>query len=495
MKGKIDMETTVYIKQLKENKYSNKTPYNPPINFPEYLFGIKELDKNNMVYRKIRELLFEMNLDKDNYNTVKWNPFKELIKPGDMVILKPNMVMHRNQLKQYLTDCLITHGSIIRVIVDYVYIALKGKGRIIIGDAPLQGCDFSQVIIKNGTKAIVDFYKKKGIIIELIDFRNERAIIDLSGKMIKVEKLTGDPRGYTVVDLGKDSFLYDIIADYKKFRVTNYDPNIMKLHHNFEKNEYLIPNSILQAGVIINLPKPKTHRKAGITGAMKNLVGINGSKDWLPHHRRGSYFNGGDEYLYNNIFKEFSTILQEKIDIATIKNKKIKCYLIRYIKKISVVFRILLSRGKYLEGGWWGNDTIWRTICDLNILLIYADKEGNIQQEPQRKFISFLDMIISGEKEGPLEPTPKNIGILMAGFNPLIIDTVLASVMGFDFKKIPHIYQAYNSKKYPISKYKPEAIKIISNNRSWSEKVTDIKWKDSLKYMPTLGWKNHIEMK
>jgi len=31
MKGKIDMVTAVYLKQLKKNKYSNRPPYNPPI--------------------------------------------------------------------------------------------------------------------------------------------------------------------------------------------------------------------------------------------------------------------------------------------------------------------------------------------------------------------------------------------------------------------------------------------------------------------------------
>jgi len=40
------------------------------------------------------------------------------------------------------------------------------------------------------------------------------------------------------------------------------------------KNEYLISNTILEADVIINLPKPKTHRRAGIIGAMNNLVEI-----------------------------------------------------------------------------------------------------------------------------------------------------------------------------------------------------------------------------
>lgn len=78
-----------------------------------------------------------MNLDKDNCNIVKWNPFGEIIKPGDMVVLKPNMVRYENGFSQYSTDCLITRGSIVRAILDYVYIALKGKGKIIIADAPL----------------------------------------------------------------------------------------------------------------------------------------------------------------------------------------------------------------------------------------------------------------------------------------------------------------------------------------------------------------------
>ena len=492
----MDKEKLVYIKQINKYKYPLKAPYNPPNNFPEYPFGDKELDGANIVYEELRNLLSEMNLDKDNFDTKKWNPFKELIKPGDMVVLKPNMVMHKNLNKQFTTDCLITHGSIIRAILDYVYIALKGKGKIIIADAPLQDCDFSKVTIENGTKSIVNFYKKNGIKIELIDFRKERAIIGSSGQMKGIEKLKGDSRGYTVVDLGKDSLLWDIIDDYEKFRNVNYNPNLMKLHHNFEKNEYLIPNSILQADVFINLPKPKTHRKAGITGAMKNLIGINGSKDWLPHHRRGSKYYGGDEYLNHNLFKEINVSLQEKIDVdvAVIENKKLKCYIIRNIQKVNSIFRKISSKDKYLEGCWWGNDTIWRTICDLNRLLIYANKKGLMQREPQRRYIAFLDMIISGGNEGPLEPTPKNVGILIAGFNPLIIDTVLATIMSFDFKKIPQIYQAYKIKKYPISKFKHEDIKIRSNNKLWARKVNDIKLEDTLKYIPNAGWKGHIEM-
>lgn len=68
-------------------------------------------------------------------------------------------------------------------------------------------------------------------------------------------------------------------------------------------------------------------------------MGINGSKDWLPHHRRGSKFDGGDEYLNHNLFKEISVSLQERIDIAAIENKKIRAHIIRNIQKVNSIFR------------------------------------------------------------------------------------------------------------------------------------------------------------
>ena len=40
-------------------------------------FGDKELDGANVVYEEIRNMLFEMNLDIDNFNAAKWNPSKK----------------------------------------------------------------------------------------------------------------------------------------------------------------------------------------------------------------------------------------------------------------------------------------------------------------------------------------------------------------------------------------------------------------------------------
>ena len=50
----------------------------------------------------------------------------------------------------------------------------------------------------------------------------------------------------------------------------------------------------------------KTHEKAGLTGAMKNLVGVNGHKEYLPHHMEGSFFSGGDSYCSRNRFARWA---------------------------------------------------------------------------------------------------------------------------------------------------------------------------------------------
>lgn len=484
----------VWIKQTKNYKYPSDS-YDPSELYPEYIFSTYNRAEENEVYNDFRSLMYEMGLDYENYGTQHWNPLKDIVEPGDMVTIKPNLVRHYNGIKKYSVESLITNGSLIHAVVDYVYIALKGKGKIIIGDAALQGCDFSKVVEQTKLAQLKEKYKReKNFDIEVIDFRKLVSLKDRTGQISAIEELAGDPRGYTEVDLKNDSVLSEISEQYEQFRVTNYIVDLMKQHHTDVKHEYIIPNSILQADVVINLPKPKSHRKAGITASLKNLVGINGHKDWLPHHRKGSTFEKGDEYMYPNIFKKMFTYFQEKVDYYGIKNKIILRNLFNIIKRGNGVLAWIFNKDTFSEGSWWGNDTIWRTVCDLNRLLIYADKTGVLKDTVQRKLITFCDMIISGENEGPLEATPKDTGVLVGGYNPLVMDTAIATIMGFDYKKIPNIYKAYDIEKYPISNVKLNDINIISNNKKWCGGVNKIKYKDTMKYNPTKGWLGHIEL-
>lgn len=471
---------------IKNNKldYNRNAPFNPSKSYSEYPF--KSVGQNNRVYDSIRNIFFMLGMDKENYNKESWNPLGEIIKPGDNVLIKPNLVRHYNLAGG--TDELLTHGSIIRVILDYVYIALKEKGTITIGDAPLQSADFGEVIKIVGIDRIIDFYNKSAKLkINLIDFRIESGYKERFG-IFKREKLKGDPLGYTAIDLKDDSELFEIIDDYKKFRVTNYDKDEMLRHHNKNTNEYLIPNSVLNADVIINLPKLKSHRKAGMTCALKNLVGINGSKDWLPHHRFGSIEEGGDEYLHKSIRKRLLTRLNEKMDVTT---NKYYSNLVRTLHlSIKATKLILPYKDLYFEGSWYGNDTIPRTITDLNKILFYADKVGILRDKAQRKMLIIVDGIIAGEKEGPLEPSPHECGLLVAGCNPVAVDLVCSRIMGFDYVRIPTFKYAFDAKKYKIFNGKIDEIKIVSDKCKNFNEVYDA---FNCDFIPSDGWKGHIE--
>jgi len=473
---------------IKDNKldYNRNAPFNPSKSYPEYPF--KSIGQNNAIYDSIRELLFMLGMDKENYNKESWNPLGEIISPGDNVLIKPNFVRHYNLNLAGGTDELLTHGSIIRAIVDYVYIALNGKGNITIGDAPLQSGDFEKIIKIIGVDKIIDFYNENAKLkINLIDFRVEKGHTDRFG-IFKREKLKGDPSGYTVVDLKDDSELFEISDDYKKFRVTNYDKDEMVKHHNRTTNEYLIPNSVLNADVIINLPKLKAHRKAGMTCALKNLIGINGSKDWLPHHRFGSVEEGGDEYLHKSLRKRLLTRLNEKMDVTTNKYYLILMRMLHF--SINATKLIFPYKDPYLEGSWYGNDTIPRTITDLNKIIFYADKNGVLKDKVQRKMFIIVDGIIAGEKEGPLTPSPKRCGLLVAGYNPVAVDLVCSRIMGFDYKKIPTFKYALNANKYKIFDGKPDDIEILSDKCKKLDEIIDM---FNCNFIPSDGWRRHIE--
>lgn len=424
----------VAILRDEELEYTREPPFNPSVRYPEYPFENSNLSRSNKVYDSIRTLLFMLGMDKENYNKESWNPLGRIIKPGDNVLIKPNLVRHYNPNGTGMGQ-MLTHGSVIRVALDYVYIALNGKGSITIGDAPLQSADFVKIVKIVGLGKIVDFYNKNSEMkINLVDFRIEKGYRERSS-IFKREKLKGDPSGYTAVNIKNDSELFEIIDDYKKFRVTNYDKDEMLRHHNKTTNEYLIPNSVLNADVIINLPKLKTHRKAGMTCALKNLIGINGSKDWLPHHRFGSIEEGGDEYLYTSIRKRILTRVIEKMDVTT--NKFYSNFLLMIYFTISASKFVYPYKDPYFEGSWYGNDTIPRTIVDVNKIAFYADKNGVLKDKVQRKMFIIVDGIIVGEKEGPLEPSPKKCGLLVGGYNPVAVDLVCSRIIGFDYEKIP----------------------------------------------------------
>ena len=137
------------------------------------------------------------------------------------------------------------------------------------------------------------------------DFRRTVST-SVGGVRVAAEDVQPQDR-FVLFDLGADSLLEPVTDGGASFRVTCYDPRLLARTHAPGRHQYLIARDVLDADVIINLPKLKTHKKAGITCALKNLIGINGNKEFLPHHRVGGAGAGGNCYPGTNLASMWPT--------------------------------------------------------------------------------------------------------------------------------------------------------------------------------------------
>lgn len=490
------MSERVAIYQDIDAVYPNKRGmFRPSEHYPEYIFEEVASDVPNDAYRIVRESFHLYGLDAEHFNTKGWNPLKDYVHQGDKVVIKPNMVMDFNPTGDG-TDCLYTHPSVVAAVIDYVIIALKGTGSIIVGDAPMQECKFEKLIDESGYEELIHYYKGKlgstSINIELKDFRGYKSEI-IAGVHHGIQnENTNDG---VLVDITNDSEFATYDKDrLARLRINSYNPEILKKHHNEEKHEYLVNRDIIEADVIINMPKPKTHRKAGVTIALKNLVGINVRKEYLPHHCDGDSKSGGDEYNKPNWFKAIKSRLQDKINYEADHNNYFFATILVGIRKVITSF-IRLSDDQSWDGSWYGNQTISKTITDLNKILFYANKDGQLTNMIQRRYFIVADMIVSGENEGPIEPTEKKAGLIAVGDSALCFDEAISTIMGMDVKKIPTLTQVRNSQSNIRLEDYDKFPKIISNNEAWNKKsITDIEAEDTLKFIPAIGWIGNIEL-
>jgi len=392
-------------------------------------------------------------------------------------------------------NCVVTHGSVIRAVVDYVVIALKGKGKITIADAPMIDNDFELIVRRIGLDEVVTYLSDQGIAIGLCDLRVENVEMR-DGLIVRRFKLKGDPEGYVPIDLARDSEFAEVAELHRKYRGADYDSEETYRHHNDKVNEYLLSKTILSSDVFINIPKLKTHKKIGVTLNMKNLIGINGDKNWIPHYRIGGPRARGDEFDSPSILRHMESLLKDRFKEKAFRfvqeGARGKLLVARVLRKTQKAVVDHTNLTKIRAGGWYGNDTIWRSVLDLNKILLYADHEGIMRSRPQRKFFSVIDGIIGGEGDGPVLPTPKPCGVLLAGFNPLAVDICATRLMGFEYRRFAQFVKAVSLEKYPIMPYEVGTITCLSNVSEWHDILS--KEGSMLKFMPATGWEGKIEI-
>lgn len=478
------MKPIIYLEKREVYEYpQNNRLYHPSCKYPEYPFSKAEISESeNAVYDMVRLSFYGLQLDEKNFGTASWNPFGDVIKPGDVVLIKPNMVNNYETQSQY--DCTLTHPSIVRAAIDYCIIAKAGQ--IILGDAPIQGADMDKIRNSCHYDEIIRFYQSKQINVVWKDFRN--LIVNSERGMLKPLKQGANSSDIVTVDLGKHSKHYTDSGKHS-YGICGYTDESINRNHcdKTGRHIYAVAQTMLDADVIINLPKPKTHRFAGITGAQKNFVGICPDKETLPHYKSGTKCCGGDESNKNTVLS--------KIISGTYKKYLKSCKEEQY-KFANFYYFIYACCGKakskmlFTHGAWYGNDTIWRTIIDLNKIVFYCRKDGVLDfSKKQRLVFTIGDMIIAGENDGPLHPDSKKLGIILSSHNCAVFDALFCKITGFDKENIPTV--RHSLKNTWLCPWKEEDIIVYSNCSEFNRKVINkITFPASFHFQPHPYWRD-----
>jgi uncharacterized protein (DUF362 family) len=481
-------------------------PFAPGRNYPELVQPTaagSDANAFNHVFAAVRESLHALGLDAEHYGERGWNPLGDFVRPGAVIVLKPNFIRHWNSLDRAVgtVESVITHGAVLRAMVDYALLAAGPEGRVIIAEAPQQDCDFDRIRTLAGLDELVAHVESLGRKLEIIDLRREAVVFD-GGIIAERKQLPGDPAGYRAVDLGRESFFEGSGLDPDQFRGADYDPSPTSDHHRDGRNEYLLSETVLSSDLIVNLPKLKTHKKTGVTLALKNLVGINGDKNWLPHHSLGAASQGGDEFPEARIIDRLRSRATEIARPLLARGVGQRFF--RAARRLETAMR---GDAFIRSGNWHGNRTTWRMCCDLNRCLYYSTPNDSSKSaglfldkpQPVRTVLTVLDGIVAGEGEGPLAPSDVPLGVIVAGTDPVAVDLVAVRLMGYNEQLIPKLREPMRDTGARITQVRgPEDVEV-AETRTESERDHPVVMRrlDEIAseriFTPHPGWIGHIE--
>jgi len=402
-------------------------------------------------------------------------PLLDVIPAGGSVLLKPNWVLHENESGAGM-DCMVTHPEFILAALAEVLAARPG--RVIIGDAPIQNAEFDELANPAWRDRVSDLCGTTPV--EILDFRD--TIVTREGRALREHARLRDPARFVEFDLGRDSLLEPVSDPPGRFRVTNYNPDDLTQVQRPGVHRYLLCKEPFEVDVIISLPKLKTHGKAGITASLKNLVGVNGDKSFLPHHRVGGSALGGDCY---EGLKPFKRVAEAMLDRAN-----------RRIGRPGYTWRTqagrfanAVHRGD-LDGRWAGNDTTWRMVLDLNRIVLHGGVDGSMSDDPRRRVFSLTDGIVAGDHNGPLAPEPVSLGAVTFGANSAFCDAAHAALMRFAPQRIPLVREAFAPMRYAIAEGGFAKAQVQCDGTTY--RLADIASRFGSDFRPPDGWTGRV---
>ncbi len=396
--------------------YPDVPPFDPDTAYPEYPYPAEQvgIPADNGCYRLVREAL--RLFSPQGYGTPDWNPLGAVIRPGDRVLIKPNLVDDSAWRQGQ-----ITHPAFLRPILDYAVKACQPGGQVILGEGPWAAGVFDRVVQNTGIQAMVEH------------------LVQAHGAPILLLDLNKASRETTpLVDLGTTSAL--TLAD-----LTWLDAHYQSMQPDGDPGvgRYRIAPAVLQADVVISAPKVKVHCSGGATLTMKNMLGIIPAWD-------GPY---------------------EKAELKDCAHA-------------SDLDLAQGNRGKYLD-----NDTIWRSMADLNRILLYADATGRLQPARQRRYLTIVDGIVAAE-ESQYQPHPRPLGTVVIGADPVTCDAVTARVMGFDPRKLRSVTRPEQITTHPLGPWQPAQVRVAT---SWGGGLNAVYRTALIPELHVYSWEGQVE--
>jgi uncharacterized protein (DUF362 family) len=457
--------------------------FSPDEHYPEYPFAHLST-KPNPVYRIVRELFREMRLDLPHYGTAKWNPLGEWIQRGQTVFTLVNFVTERRPLQRREDfEAMLTHPSVIRVVLDYIIIATGDPSLVSFGNAPVQSAQMDKLAEQSGALCLQTFYRRHaGSEVGPRDLRLYISRVNSLGA--KESDRVLDPRDEITFDLGTGSLLDKLPATaFSDFRIEDYGSDATNIFHRKGSHLYKLHRDVVDSDVIFHVAKLKTHGKVAMTGALKGAVGAVSRKECLAHHRHGSAQHGNDEFRRSTALTRLYAALGNRATVDCPNSVRILHKTLGRI--LDLVLKIDIS------GSWHGNDTAWRMALDINKCLIYGQRDGSISTTPVRKICCLLDGIVSGEGDGPIHVRSRRDGVLVLSSEPCFADLGAALLMGFDPGRIPLIREAFLADNFPLSSAPAAAAEFLLNGSRVA--ADDIPGKVVPQFRPPRGWIGHIE--
>lgn len=92
-----------------------------------------------------------------------------------------------------------------------------------------------------------------------------------------------------------------------------------------------------------------------------------------------------------------------------------------------------------------------------------------------------------------MQGDPVESGVVIGGTDPVAVDTVSARLMGFDWRKIPVLREAWRLPSLPITSLTPEQIIVHADVPNWNGPFPEFERGSYFRYKPHFGWQGYIE--